>query len=472
MRVCGSAASLAVVLSVLPGGVAQRTDPGGITITTTQQATSRAGYSTFRVAAGFDASVVADVYALFGEAGANIVIPPAWQAAAPFGSNVGPTNPAFFAVSPECEFDSFLTIGMDGPALIPGAMSSVGIDFGAWSETAGIDSDNGAVFFMDPDHGATAEPVVFLQLTVRAGSVFSGQFSAQGRTTHGGPDWLKYSMEFTQNTGSASAGPTPAPPPPPRPPPPPYPGADANDACISAKSCEELQAMFVGAFPFKRPPICAESDDGLGSGGTTVCTTDGFEQARAICFEAGARLCTIAEIMGGATGNTGCGFNSVLVWSASPCTSGENGIACTNGNPRTNPNHIDELGSRVEEETCTTDLATPLGIRCCADGEAGRAGKSVCDVFAAEESDCTSSMSCADLSARDGGGWPTARGDVLVCGETEITVAGDEPACFPGETWEQARSICTGAGARLCTVEELECARAQPPGRLDYRGRI
>jgi hypothetical protein len=59
----------------------------------------------------------------------------------------------------------------------------------------------------------------------------------------------------------------------------------------------------------------------------------------------------------------------------------------------------------------------------------------VCDIFAAEESDCTSSLSCADLAARDGRNtWPTARGDVLVCGETEITVAGDAPACFAGES--------------------------------------
>ena len=139
--------------------------------------------------------------------------------------------------------------------------------------------------------------------------------------------------------------------------------------------------MFTDAFPFKRAPICAESDQGLGPGGTTVCATDGFEQSRAICFEAGARLCTIAEIMDGATGNTGCNHNSHMIWSSSVCSSGENGIACTNGNPRTNPNHDDHCGVTCHtppcsgddschdlEETCTTDLTTPLGIRCCADG--------------------------------------------------------------------------------------------------------
>ena len=46
---------------------------------------------------------------------------------------------------PDAEFDSFLTIGMDGPALLPGALSTIGIDFTTWSETNGIRSDNGAV---------------------------------------------------------------------------------------------------------------------------------------------------------------------------------------------------------------------------------------------------------------------------------------------------------------------------------------
>ena len=74
---------------------------------------------------------------------------------------------------PDCEFDSFLTIGLDGPALIPGTLSTVGLELSGWDESTGLNSDNGAVFFMDPMHGATTEPVVFTQLTVRAGSQFN-----------------------------------------------------------------------------------------------------------------------------------------------------------------------------------------------------------------------------------------------------------------------------------------------------------
>ena len=50
---------------------------------------------------------------------------------------------------------------------------------------------------------------------------------------------------------------------------------------------------------------------------------------------------------------------------------------------------------------------------------------------------------------------------MLVCGETRIPAADggtneDGTSCWPEETWEEARALCTGAGARLCTVEELQ----------------
>ena len=92
---------------------------------------------------------------------------------------------------PDCEFDSFLTIGLDGPALIPGTLSTVGLELSGWDESTGLNSDNGAVFFMDPMHGATTEPVVFTQLTVRAGSQFNGVISAQGKSLGGGEDWVE-----------------------------------------------------------------------------------------------------------------------------------------------------------------------------------------------------------------------------------------------------------------------------------------
>ena len=58
----------------------------------------------------FEANHVDDVYALYGDSENRLIIPPAFQVPTPFGTSVGPQNPAFFAVQPDCEFDSFLTI--------------------------------------------------------------------------------------------------------------------------------------------------------------------------------------------------------------------------------------------------------------------------------------------------------------------------------------------------------------------------
>jgi hypothetical protein len=46
-----------------------------------------------------------------------------------------------------------LTIGMDGPALVPGALSTIGLPLDDWNESQGLNeanAENGAVFFMDP----------------------------------------------------------------------------------------------------------------------------------------------------------------------------------------------------------------------------------------------------------------------------------------------------------------------------------
>lgn len=145
------------------------------------------------------------------------------------------------------EFDSFLTIGMDGPATQPGALSSVGLDFDAWDLNAGISSNNGAVFFMDPRHGSTSMPVVFAQLTVpNTAGIPSGSINAQGKAANGAPDWAITGMLFGGGgSGAAPAPPPPAPnpfgppPPPPSPSPfgPPPPAPSAQGACASGTVC-------------------------------------------------------------------------------------------------------------------------------------------------------------------------------------------------------------------------------------------
>ena len=71
-----------------------------------QLSSSKDGYDTYRVAVGFDPDTTADVYALFGEEGDPLVIPPAFQVPAPFGTDVGPVSlPSCVPRAPGCSAD-------------------------------------------------------------------------------------------------------------------------------------------------------------------------------------------------------------------------------------------------------------------------------------------------------------------------------------------------------------------------------
>jgi hypothetical protein len=94
MSVRGALAACAVVLTLAPGASAQAQHENAqhVSMLTTQMSASKSGYETFQVGVNFDSNMVQDVYALFGQAGDLMVIPPAFQAAAPFGSDVGPVR--------------------------------------------------------------------------------------------------------------------------------------------------------------------------------------------------------------------------------------------------------------------------------------------------------------------------------------------------------------------------------------------
>lgn len=55
-----------------------------------------------------------------------MTIPPAFQSGAPFGGDVGGTNPMFWGYDPTARFDSWLTVGItDGHA--DSKLSSIGV---------------------------------------------------------------------------------------------------------------------------------------------------------------------------------------------------------------------------------------------------------------------------------------------------------------------------------------------------------
>ena len=125
-----------------------------------------------------------NAYTIYGDEDNALTMPASYQEAAPFGANVGGANPAFFPIMAGAAFDGWLTVGItDGDTA--GALSSIGLDFDAWTADAGISTDNGAVFWMSPDDGPTGSAVV-AQVTVSGG--FSAMINAQGRSNTG-DDW-------------------------------------------------------------------------------------------------------------------------------------------------------------------------------------------------------------------------------------------------------------------------------------------
>ena len=67
-----------------------------------------------------------------------------------------------------------------------------------------------------------------------------------------------------------------------------------------------------------------------------------------------------------------------------------------------------------------------------------------------------SASTCDDL------GWGNAetRGDSMVCGESDLNLGG----CSNEQTWDRAVDFCQAAGARLCTLEELQKDEARGTG--------
>jgi hypothetical protein len=222
--------------------------------------------------------------------------------------------------------------------------------------------------------------------------------------------------------------------------------------CMSASTCESLQERHSGwTCSRTRPNVCGEGNAGL----SVECGDESTHlEAEAQCFEAGARLCTALELFVGVV-TSQCG--SQTVWSASECTTG----------------HISVDYSAREDasqgQACVDD-STTNHVNCCADGEASRSGLMVCDLYASEEGGCTSTMSCVALNARDGGSsWPDAHNDG-VCAESDAGLGpGNTEMCWGGPdrsavSWQQAETVCVGAGARLCSVEEIEANEAQNTG--------
>lgn len=129
-------------------------DDHAVTTDVTVMSSSVPGHSTYRVSLILH-DEVENVYSIYGDQGRDMVFPPAYQVASPFGTDFGGVNPILFAPNamPSAQFDSWLTVGIsEGDSLHK--LGQVGIEFAIWDEFNGLVSapdTGGSVFWMNPD---------------------------------------------------------------------------------------------------------------------------------------------------------------------------------------------------------------------------------------------------------------------------------------------------------------------------------
>ena len=122
-----------------------------------------------------DAPSDVQTYALYGaSAPSEMQLPAAYQYPPPFGQTIGAPDSFLVASTPLLGIDSFLTIG-DADARM---LSSVGIDFSAWTASSPLTVDDGAVFVLDPDKAPRGRLRLARITTPRGGRA---AFSLQGQ---------------------------------------------------------------------------------------------------------------------------------------------------------------------------------------------------------------------------------------------------------------------------------------------------
>ena len=144
----------------------------------------------------------ATAYTIYGDADSPMIMPQTWKCdCAPFGSDVGGTNPLFWPYHPDAQWDSWLTVGVtDGNA--KGDVAAIGLNFTAWPLRE-FDSDNGAVFWMDPGNpSAPSGKAVVAQLTLPSSDDLYASISVQGKSRcppgQHCADWHAESVIFTE----------------------------------------------------------------------------------------------------------------------------------------------------------------------------------------------------------------------------------------------------------------------------------
>ena len=173
----------------------------GCSVEESETALAAGGYTTIQLKCELPANA-ANVYVLAGTPTTPMSFPAAYQVPAPFGSDIGGPNAAFIAFNADVAFDSYLTVGQEQADLSISPGENGADKLAAWgeSETVGMETADGAIFYMDPDSGpASNGAMIFAQLTL-ANGVHAGGGTAsallQGRSAGGADDWQGYAVAW------------------------------------------------------------------------------------------------------------------------------------------------------------------------------------------------------------------------------------------------------------------------------------
>ena len=147
------------------------------------------GYTTYRLSLIVKPNMnVFNIYAIYGNTGESLYLPPAYQDSFASGSNIGGVNPYIISMNPNSNYDSWLTIGETNGDL-DNRLSSVGIDFNLWTDTSGVEITDGGVFVMNPtDKIVNGNEYVIGQITVNDNSDSIVILNVQGKTINNADD--------------------------------------------------------------------------------------------------------------------------------------------------------------------------------------------------------------------------------------------------------------------------------------------
>jgi hypothetical protein len=173
-----------------------------------------------------------------------------------------------------------------------------------------------------------------------------------------------------------------------------------------------------------------------------------FQAAAATaCMDAGARLCTVNEVVAGAGKSTGCGTDSAYLWTSDVCTlragtpQRTQGFSIVRGWGMTNG---------AIDQACASPDTTSKPFRCCADHAPTSQAR----------------LSCNQL------GW-SIPGGKSSCGMTEnLGGFGEMATCYHKHDWSFATEVCARSGARLCSLAEVQSGVGVSTGCSADRKRI